>query len=253
MKMFDNTCDEEPLFLRLFVFLTRIQSSIRTPSVILPSYVIPKGNRIFDPLICYSPSLKPLHVAVFLVWSGHSPANRHEENVKTNSYSVQNTVKSILDTFNLVFQHPVGKKAHVQDGKVESRIIVVNIGDTSHGDEWQIVKEPTNDWIYGGIMNLIDIGLLELVVTTLPSYKIPHNEKSNESQACSRAPIDERVAKEEVLDNGIIPSTHAKTNMEKWPLPKLGSKIVLLVRVRDKCIIGSHHSNIQVDEILQEW
>ena len=40
--------------------------------------------------------------------------------------------------------------------------------------------------------------------------------------------------------------------MEQGPLPPLRSKVILLVWVRNKGIVGSHHSNIEMDEIAKE-
>jgi hypothetical protein len=42
----------------------------------------------------------------------------------------------------------------------------------------------------------------------------------------------------------IIPSAHAETDMEEWPLPELGGEIILLVWIRDKRVVGSHHSHV---------
>jgi hypothetical protein len=41
--------------------------------------------------------------------------------------------------------------------------------------------------------------------------------------------------------------------MEKRPLPERRSKIILLIRVRDKRVVGSHHSHVEMDEVLPEW
>jgi hypothetical protein len=50
----------------------------------------------------------------------------------------------------------------------------------------------------------------------------------------------------------IIPSAHTKTNVEKRPLPERRGKIVLLVGVRNKRIIGSHHGDVEVNKVLEE-
>jgi hypothetical protein len=63
------------------------------------------------------------------------------------------------------------------------------------------------------------------------------------------APVDERVAEEEVLDNVVIPAAHAQADVQERPLPGLGGKIVLLVRVGNEGVVGSHHGDVQVDEV----
>jgi hypothetical protein len=51
----------------------------------------------------------------------------------------------------------------------------------------------------------------------------------------------------------IVPAAHAETDMEDGPLPEAGGEVVLLVRIRDKRIVGSHHSNVKMDKVLEEW
>lgn len=87
-------------------------------------------------LITNSPGVKPLHVAILLVGSNHSPADRHKVDIKPNGESVQNAIDGVLQSLDLVSQHPIGAEAESKDGKVESRIVVMYIGDTSHCNEW---------------------------------------------------------------------------------------------------------------------
>lgn len=115
------------------------------------------------------------------------------------------------------------------------------------------MEEPAKHRVQGCVVDLVDILLFELGVSALPSDKVPDNHECNYAQGGSRAPVDERISEKEVLDDGVIPATHTKTNMKKRPFPELGSEIILLVRVWDKSIVGGHHGNIQMNEILQEW
>lgn len=50
----------------------------------------------------------------------------------------------------------------------------------------------------------------------------------------------------------IVPSTHSKADIKDRPLPRAGGQVVLFVRVRDKGIVGGHHCDVQMDEILPE-
>ena len=50
----------------------------------------------------------------------------------------------------------------------------------------------------------------------------------------------------------IVPAAHAETDMEDGPLPETGGEVVLLVGVRDKCVVRCHHSNIKMDKVLEE-
>jgi hypothetical protein len=40
--------------------------------------------------------------------------------------------------------------------------------------------------------------------------------------------------------------------MQERPLPPLGSKVILLIRVRNQSVVGCHHGNVQVDEVMEE-
>jgi hypothetical protein len=128
----------------------------------------------------------------------------------------------------------------------------MNIGDTSHGNKWQVVQEPTKDRIERRIVDLINISLLEVVIASLPSDEVPSYHNCYYAQGGRGKPVDQRVSKEEILDNRVVPSTHTETDMEDWPLPELRGQIVLLVWIWDKCVIRGHHSHVQVDEILEE-
>jgi hypothetical protein len=50
----------------------------------------------------------------------------------------------------------------------------------------------------------------------------------------------------------IVPTAHAETDVEEGPLPELGGEVVLLVRVGDEGVVGRHHGDIQMDEVLEE-
>lgn len=50
----------------------------------------------------------------------------------------------------------------------------------------------------------------------------------------------------------IVPTAHAESNVEKGPLPEGGSEIILLVGVWYERVVGSHHGDVEVDEILPE-
>jgi hypothetical protein len=40
--------------------------------------------------------------------------------------------------------------------------------------------------------------------------------------------------------------------VEDGPLPETGSQIILLVGIRNKGVVGCHHSNVEVDKVLEE-
>lgn len=56
---------------------------------------------------------------------------------------------------------------------------MMDIGDTTHGDEWDVVEEPAEDRVETSVMDLINIPLLQLGIATLPSDEVPKNHQSN--------------------------------------------------------------------------
>lgn len=187
-----------------------------------------------------------------LVVASHAPADRNEENVEANDDGVEQAVHDNLHLLNAVAQHPVRQEAEAEDGEVQCWVVMVHICDARHDDERQVVKEPSNDGIETGVMDLINLAAVELFVATLPAYKVPHDNEADDAQANGRAPVHERVAKEEVFYHVIVPAAHAEADMEDGPLPPLRSKVILLVRIGYESIVGSHHCDVKVDEVVEE-
>ena len=127
---------------------------------------------------------------------------------------------------------------------------MVDISDTRHSNERHVVQEPSNDRVDTGIMDVIDIGLLELVIASLPANEVPGDHQGEYAERGCGAPVYEGVAQEEILDDCIVPTTHSEADIEYRPLPELGCEIVLLVGVWNKSVVGCHHGYIQMDEVL---
>lgn len=75
------------------------------------------------------------------------------------------------------------------------------VGNTSHGDEGNVVKDPTDDWVDTGVVDLVDIGLFQVVVTTLPADSVEKDKQHEGAETGGTNPVHERVAEEEVFDN----------------------------------------------------
>ncbi len=50
-------------------------------------------------------------------------------------------------------------------------------------------------------MDLVNIALLQLVVSALPAKKVPHQHGGEDAETGSRAPVDDGVSEEEILDD----------------------------------------------------
>lgn len=98
----------------------------------------------------------------------------------------------------------------------------MNIGNTAHSYKWQIVQKPSNHRIKASVMDLVDFSLLEVVEASLPTDQVPEDNEAEDAEGSSGAPVDGWVTKEEVLDNLVVPTAHAETNVENGPLPEVG-------------------------------
>lgn len=99
---------------------------------------------------------------------------------------------------------------------------------------------------------MVNIIIAEILEASLPAEKMPKEQETEPNKTSAASPVNKRVSEEIVFDHTIIPRAHTQTNVENWPLPELGSQVILLVGIRDQCIIRSHHGHIQVNEIFQE-
>lgn len=50
----------------------------------------------------------------------------------------------------------------------------------------------------------------------------------------------------------VVPAAHAEADVEDRPLPELGCKVVLLVWIGDKGVVGRHHGDVEVQEVPEE-
>lgn len=184
--------------------------------------------------------------------SGHTPANGDEPDVKADDEGVQDAIDGALDGHVALLREPIDQETEAEDGKIQCRVVVVHVGDTRHDNKGEIMEEPSSQGIKASIVDLIHIVLSELPKATLPAKNVPNSNETDNTERRSGAPVNERIAKKEVLDDIIIPATHTKTNVQDRPLPPLGGKVVLLIGIRDQGVVGSHHGNIQMDEIVEE-
>lgn len=111
------------------------------------------------------------------------------------------------------------------------------------------MKEPANNGIQSGIVDLINLPRFELVVPALPADKIPCDHCAKDTQGEGTAPIDNGIAKEEVLDDVIVPAAHTEAYIKNRPLPELRGEVILFIGIRHQGVIGCHHGYVEVHEI----
>ncbi|KAH3670486.1 hypothetical protein OGAPHI_001001 [Ogataea philodendri] len=104
-------------------------------------------------------------------------------------------------------------------------------------DAVEIHKTPGESWV-------VDL--------TLPSENVSHQQGNKHKDRHRRGPGGSRRSNQEILDVVVTPSTESDTNVQSWPLPCLRGQIVLFLWIWNQGVVGSHHSNVQLDEILEE-
>ena len=78
---------------------------------------------------------------------------------------------------------------------------MMHISDPRHGDKRNVVQEPSDDGIQPGVVNLVNVGRLELLVASLPSNEVPGDNGDKDAETGRRAPVDDRIAEQKVLDD----------------------------------------------------
>lgn len=187
-----------------------------------------------------------------LIRSNHTKAEGSEQPEHEDDDSVERRVETPLCGLRQSARTPVYAETESQDCEVECWVVVVNVCHTCHCNERQVVKEPSDRWVYAGVLELIEVFPCELVEASLPADGIPCEHADEEEERRGRCPVDEGVAKKEVLDDVIVPTAHAETDVKKWPLPWLRSEIVLLVWVWHKRVVRGHHGDVEMDEVAEE-
>jgi len=183
----------------------------------MPTALLPFDRSIRDP-----PGTKPLEVLPLLITALHAETDVPEQPEQTDDDAIENAEKAPLYGLGQRPCDPVDTEAKGDDGKPQCRIVVVDIGNTTHDDEGQIVQEPANHRINSGVVDVIDVGGLQLLESTLPAKRVPGNKKSKDAKRGRGSPVHNRVAEKEVFDGVVIPRTHAQTDVEDGPLPEFG-------------------------------
>ena len=99
---------------------------------------------------------------------------------------------------------------------------------------------------------MVNLRHFQRIIAPLPADCVPAYQSHEEEEGKSRAPVYQRVTEKEVFDDVVVPAAHAEADVEDGPLPELGGEVVLFVWVRDKGVVGGHHSDVEVHEVAEE-
>ena len=136
-----------------------------------------RRSRVRDP-----PPIEPFQVRVLAIAALHAKHDGTEEDKQADDGAVQDRVDAPSDLLVQCLRGPIQAEAGGQDGEVEGRIVVVHIRDSGHGDEGKVVQEPADGGIDAGVVDLVDIGLAQLLVASLPADQVPQHEETGDGQ-----------------------------------------------------------------------
>ena len=140
-----------------------------------------RGHGSVKGLVGDPPALEPLEVFPLAAGSNHTERDGSEQPIQEDDGSVQYGEDTPLY---LLVQLPcseVQAEAHDYDGKPQSRVVVVHICDTTHGDKWCVVKGPADDGVDTSVVEHINLRLLQVVVSTLPADQVKDDEEAKDA------------------------------------------------------------------------
>lgn len=117
-----------------------------------------------------------------LVWSMHAEHNILEMVKEPKDGYVENQVEGPLCLLVQSSGSPINAKSKDQDGEIKSRVVVMNVCHSSHDDERQIVQEPSEERIYARKVEVVNVVVVQVVVTTLPADKVPCNHEGENAE-----------------------------------------------------------------------
>jgi hypothetical protein len=138
----------------------------------------------------------------------HSKAHGPEQPEQADDKHIKRTKDDPINISVNLPCRPIDAEPRYQDRKVQRRIVVMHISNTAHSHKRQIVQEPSNHRVDTGIVELIDVGLLEVVIAALPADEVPSDHEGEDAEGGGAAPVNGWVAEEEVLYDCTIVSIH---------------------------------------------
>lgn len=199
-----------------------------------------------------APRAEPIQIAPLLILPDHAENNILEHDKKPNDGDIQHRIDRPLRGPRQLLRQPIDAEAKRQDGEVQRGIVVVDICHARHDHKGEVVQEPSRERVQARVVDVVNVRVAELLVAALPADHVPDDDEGEDAQGCGAAPVDERVAEEEVLDGVLVPGAHAEADVENGPLPPLGGKVILLIGIGDESVVRGHHGDVEVDEVSEE-
>ena len=103
------------------------------------------------------PAVEPLEVFPLAAGSDHTEGDGTEEHVQADDDGVQNGEDGPLYLLTELSRGEVEAEAHDDDGEPQRGVVVVHVGDTTHGDEGCVVKGPADDGVDTSVVDLVNL------------------------------------------------------------------------------------------------
>lgn len=174
----------------------RALASLFAPSGAPRTFLTPSIPLIRDP-----PALKPLKMTPLATRPHHAKANRPKQPIQSNNHNIQHTKDSPLHLLIQPPCRPIQTEAHDDNGKPQRGVVMMHIRDTTHSNERDVVQEPADDGVDTRVVDLVNVGLFEVVVAALPADGVEDDEESEDAKTGCAAPVHGGVAEEEVFDD----------------------------------------------------
>ncbi|KAG7838269.1 hypothetical protein KL943_000345 [Ogataea angusta] len=180
----------------------------------------------------------------------HPETQRAEVPEQVPDKSVENTVDRISEPRRPgdVLYH---KPSHVH-GEIQSRHVVVHVGDAAHHDERQIVQQPASKRNQAADRELPELVRRNGQLLSLPQQQQPHRQQHKPAQTRRGKPRRERVAQQVVLGHVGPPRAHAQPHERKRPLPPERRDLVVFVHVGHERVVRRKHAVLHHEEVHQK-
>lgn len=123
-------------------------------------------------------------MAPLLITAHHAEGDGPEEDKHANHTRVPKSIDGPLRRPVPPAQRPrepVDQEAGRQDGEVQRRVVMMDVRDSRHGDEGQVMEDPADDGIEAGIVDVVDVVGFEFVVAALPADEVPQREEGEQA------------------------------------------------------------------------
>ena len=147
---------------------------------------------------------------------------------------------------------------------------MMEVRDTSHDHEWDKVQKPTDPKQFPVKHVEIPLVAIHVVDATAHAHQVHKGIQSEKQQRTATQPPYDWIAQKVHFVLVISPAAHSKSNRAKGPFHRLGCQLVRLlpkqrvngpqnddthshanlIGIRNECIVGCVHGNVQVHEIL---